>query len=61
VVPEAVAYDVTQGELWVGLVLAARERARLRLDVNLALDGIGMWEWKGLAGTFEAAARGPGR
>lgn len=58
---EGVAYDPVQGELWIGVARGDRAKLAIRLDVTLALDGGGVWEWKGLEKAFEAAAKAPDR
>jgi hypothetical protein len=58
---EGLAYDPTQGELFIGVARGDRSRMALRLDVTLTLDGGGVWEWKGLEKAFEVPPKGPDR
>jgi hypothetical protein len=58
---EAVAYDPATGELWVGLLRGDKAKVQLKADVLLTIDGMGVWEWKGLEKTLEAPAKPPDR
>jgi hypothetical protein len=56
---DIVAFDKATGELWLGLVRADKLWMELKLDVTLAIDKVGTWEWKGLDDKFEAKPKGP--
>jgi hypothetical protein len=58
---DALAYDPAAGELWVGLMRGDPKRVALKVDVLLTIDGVGVWEWKGLEKAFEVSAKGPDR
>lgn len=58
---EVVGYDALEGELWVGLLRLEKPGVALKADVILNFPGVGTWEWKGLANTFDSPAKGPDR
>jgi len=57
--PETTAYDPITGEIWVGLIRVDHAKVALRLDVTLAFEGKGTWEWKEMEKVFTCAPRGP--
>lgn len=55
--PEAVAFEVTAGEVWIGLQRMDHAKCALRVDVTLILDDLGTWKWTGLEKTIAAEPR----
>jgi hypothetical protein len=58
---DSLAYDPAAGELWVGLTRGDAKKVALKADVLLTIDGVGVWEWKGLEKAFEVSAKAPDR
>jgi len=60
-VPETVAYDPINGEVWIGLARVDPAVTSLRADVTLILEAYGTWEWKGLEKSFTSDPCPPGK